>query len=170
MDNTITGSRTGFEDSELAAILASDTSPQFGQITVRRNLIEAGPGEIYTFGAGIPAVLRQFNPAEITSIDGLEVRGGNGAGSPCPGCVIDFYLDDNDTVAEALSYLGSATADSNGNFSFTLAAELAPGTGIRTSSTTPSAGVIGSYGAGTTTEFSPLYEPSNNVYLPFLRR
>ncbi len=170
IDNTITRSRIGFEDSEPAAILASDTSPTFGQITVQRNLVEAGPGEIYAFGAGIPAILRQFNPAEITAIDGLEVRGGNGAGSPCPGCRIDFYLDNNDEIAETLSYLGNTTADSNGNFTFTLAAELAPGTGIRTSSTTQSAGIIGNYLAGTTTEFSPLYEQINSVYLPLLRR
>jgi hypothetical protein len=170
VDNTITRSRTGFEDAEETAILASDTSPTFGQITVRRNLVEAGPGEIYAFGAGIPAVLRQFRPAEITSINGLEVRGGNGPGSPCPGCLIDFYLDNNDDVDEALSYLGSTVAAANGTFTFTLPAALAPGTGIRTSSTTQSAGVIGNYLAGTTTEFSPLYEPINRLYLPLLRR
>lgn len=172
-DNTITGSRIGFEDSPPTAILASDSSPTFGQITVRGNLVENGPGEIYTFGASIPTVLRTFQPARITAIDGLEVRGESGEGSPCPGCRIDLYLDDSDAVAEALSYLGSATANGAGNFTFTLAAELPEGAGIRTSSTTQAAGVIGSYLAGTTTRFSSLYQPEpdrNLIYLPLLRR
>jgi hypothetical protein len=163
VDNRIVGSRPGFEDAEETAILASDTSPTFGQISVRGNLVEDGPGEIYAFSAGIPQLLRQFQPARITSIDGQTVSGSNGAGSPCPGCSIDLYSDDGDDVAEALSYLGEATADASGNFSLTLSQPLPAGVGIRTSSTTRSAGVIGSYLAGTTTEFSKLYLPMGSV-------
>lgn len=161
--NQIVGSRIGFEDAEETAILASDTSPTFGQITVRENLVEDGPGEIYAFSAGIPQVLRQFQPARITSIEGQIVSGSNGAGSPCPGCLIDLYADDGDDVAEALSYLGQAAADSQGNFNLTLSQQLPAGIGIRTSSTTDSAGVIGSFLAGTTTEFSKLYLPMDAV-------
>lgn len=174
VENTIVRSRVGFEGIVPTAILASDTSPTFGQITVQGNIVEAGPGEVYSFAAGIPRVLREFQPAAITSIDGVTVQGTSGANSPCPGCRIDFYSDNDDDVAEALSYLGSTIADDEGNFTFTLDAELAPDTGIRTSSTTQSAGVIGNYLAGTTTTFSQLYQPTppadgKTVYLPLLR-
>jgi hypothetical protein len=163
IDNQITGSRAGFEDDESTAILASDSSPTFGQITVRRNLIERGPGRVYAFGPGIPAQLKLFQPARITSIAGQTVSGTSGFASPCPGCIIDLYSDNADATAETLSYLGEATADGAGNFSLTLSAPLAPGSGIRTSSTTASAGVIGSYLSGTTTQVSKLYLPLSDV-------
>lgn len=163
LDNTIDGSRAGFEDDAQTAIMASDTSPLFGQITVRRNLVENGPGNIYAFGPGIAKVLQEFAPGRITSINDTTVTGANGFGSPCPGCLIDLYSDDNDAIGEALTYLGSATAASNVAFSFTLSQPLAPGIGIRTSSTTPSAGIIGNFGAGTTTRFSKLYLPMSSV-------
>lgn len=165
LDNTIVGSRTGFEEGEPAAIVASDTSPLFGQITVRGNLVEDGPGRIYEFGPGIPAILRTFQSARITSIDNTTLVGTNGDGSPCPNCLIDFYLDDDDAIGEALAHLGSALADSAGDFSFTLGQPLAPGQGIRTGSTTQSAGVIGSYLAGTTAEISKLYLPMTTLAL-----
>jgi hypothetical protein len=163
LNNVIVGSRTGFEDGEPTAILASDSSPLFGQITVRGNLVESGPGKIYEFGPGIPAVLRTFNPAKFTSLSGTTITGGNGDNSPCPGCLIDFYRDDADEIAEALDHLGSITADSNGNFSITLTQTLPSGVGVRTSSTTQAAGVIGNYGAGTTTKLSKLYMPMESV-------
>lgn len=163
LNNVIVGSRTGFEDGEPTAILASDTSPLFGQITVRGNLVESGPGKIYEFGPGIPAVLRTFNPAKFTGINGTTITGGSGDSSPCPGCLIDFYRDDNDEIAEALDHLGSITADSNGNFSITLTQTLPSGVGVRTSSTTQAAGIIGNYGAGTTTKLSKLYMPMESV-------
>ncbi|MBX3014093.1 MAG: hypothetical protein KF832_21410 [Caldilineaceae bacterium] len=159
LDNTIVGSRTGFEDGEPTAILSNDSSPLFGAITVRGNLVEDGPGKIYDFGASIPAVLRTFQPAKITRIEGVTIEGTHGESSPCPGCLIDFYLDDDDAVGEALAYLGSAIADNNGDFSFTLSQPLASGEGLRTGSTTQSAGVIGNYLAGTTTKLSKLYLP-----------
>jgi len=163
LNNVIVRSRTGFEDGEPTAILASDTSPLFGQITVRGNLVESGPGKIYEFGPGIPAVLRTFNPAKFTGLSGTTITGGSGENSPCPGCLIDFYRDDGDEIAEALDHLGSITADSNGNFSITLTQTLPSGVGVRTSSTTQSAGVIGNYGAGTTTKLSKLYMPMESV-------
>ncbi len=163
VDNLITGSRAGFEDDESTAILASDTSPTFGQITVRRNLIERGPGRVYAFGPGIPAVLRTFQPARVTSIDGTTVRGSSGLNSPCPGCLIDLYSDNGDEIAETLSYLGEALADATGAFTVTLSAPLQPGVGLRTSSTTQSAGVIGNYLSGTTTQVSKLYLPLSEL-------
>lgn len=163
LNNIIVGSRTGFEDGEPTAILASDTSPLFGQITVRGNLIESGPGKIYEFGPGIPAVLRTFNPAKFTNISGTTITGGSGDNSPCPGCLIDFYRDDSDEIGEALEHLGSVVADNNGNFTITLTQTLPSGVGVRTSSTTQAAGIIGSYGAGTTTKVSKLYMPMDSV-------
>lgn len=163
LNNVIVRSRTGFEDGEPTAILASDTSPLFGQITVRGNLVESGPGKIYDFGPGIPAVLRTFNPAKFTGITGATITGASGDGSPCPGCLIDFYRDDGDEIAEALDHLGSIVADSNGDFTITLTQTLPSGVGVRTSSTTQAAGVIGTYGAGTTTKLSKLYMPMESV-------
>lgn len=162
-NNIIVRSRTGFDEGEPTAILASDTSPLFGQITVRGNLIESGPGKIYEFGPGIPALLRTFNPARLTNMSGTTITGGSGDSSPCPGCLIDFYRDDEDEIAEALDHLGSVVADSNGDFTLMLTQTLPSGVGIRTSSTTQAAGIIGNYGAGTTTKFSKLYMPMASV-------
>jgi hypothetical protein len=163
LENTVVGSRLGFEDAVATAMLANDSSPTFGQITVRRNIVEDGPGDIYVFGPAVPNVLKVFKPAKITQINGTAVSGTNGDGSPCPGCKIDFYRDDADAIGETLVYLGEATAAANGSFNFTLAQPLPAGFGIRTSSTTQSAGVIGSYLAGTTTQFSKLFLPMSNV-------
>lgn len=163
LNNVIVGSRTGFDEGEPTAILASDTSPLFGQITVRGNLVENGPGKIYEFGPGIPTVLRAFNPAKFTRLTGTLLAGGSGDNSPCPGCLIDFYRDDDDEIAEAIEYLGNVVADSNGDFTITLTQTLPSGIGIRTSSTTQAAGIIGNYGAGTTTKLSKLYMPLESV-------
>ncbi len=177
VENVIVGSRQGFEDDPMTAILASDSSPTFGQITVRGNLVADGPGKIYAFGPLIPQALQAFKPARITKIENLKVTGSAGVGSPCPNCIIDFYTDDEDAIQEALNYLGSANADAQGNFVVTLASPLPPGTGLRLSSTTQSAGVIGSFGAGTTTAISELYTPvsavplnSGKLFLPLVKK
>ncbi len=163
LDNTIWGSRAGFEDDDKTAILANDSSPTFGQITVRRNLVENGPGSVFVFGPAIPKLLKTFQSAKLTNINGKSLTGTNGDGSPCPNCLIDLYLDDGDAIGEALAYFGNTTADSNGDFTFTMTNTIPSGSGIRTSSTTPSAGIIGSYGAGTTTEVSKLFLPMTEV-------
>lgn len=163
LDNHIVASRIGFEDIVPTAILASDTSPTFGRITVRGNLIENGPGNVYAFGPGIPKVLQDFAPARITNMQGATVSGSSGFGSPCPGCLIDLYRDDDDVVGETLAHLGSATADSNGNFTLVMTQTLPAGAGLRTSSTTQAANIISGFGAGTTTKFSKLYLPMNTL-------
>ncbi len=165
LDNRVVASRIGFESVVPTAMLANDSSPTFGQITVRRNLIDTGPGGIYNFGPAIPKVLQEFAPGRITQIDGTTVTGSNGFASPCPGCLIDLYADDIDSIAETLLYLGSATADSNGGFTFALTQTLPSNVGIRTSSTTQAANVIGNYGAGTTTKFSKLYKPMSDLVI-----
>jgi hypothetical protein len=167
VDNAVVRSRTGFEGNDGKAldmaILASDTSPLFGQITVRGNVVVDGPGRVYGFGPGIPDTLKLFEPARITNIDGVTVSGGNGENSPCPNCLIDIYLDDDDETAETLEHLGAATADANGDFTFTLSQPLSAGDGLRTNSTTQSGGVIGNYLAGTTTKTSKLFLPMTDL-------
>ncbi|MDA0245212.1 MAG: hypothetical protein OT477_17490 [Chloroflexi bacterium] len=167
LNNTIVGSRASFPDSD-GAILALDSSPTFGQVTIQGNIVEDGPGEIYIFGQGIPMALRQFRPGRITAINGTQVTGTNGINkdgvvSACPNCTINFYLDDLDETGETLTHLGSATADANGDFTFNLPQPLAADEGIRTSSTTTSVGVIGTLGTGTTSAFSGLYVPTIEV-------
>lgn len=159
IDNLIAGSRVGFEDAVPTAIFSSDSSPTFNGVTVRGNLVINGPGAIYAFGAGVSQPLRVFKSAQITSIVGTAVTGTAGEGSPCPGCLIDIYLDDRDGVAEALEHLGSATANGSGNWSFTLPQALTDSQGLRTISTVQSSGVISGKGAGTSAQNSVLYTP-----------
>ncbi len=131
---------------------------QFGRITVRGNLVKDGPGRLYGFGPSAPSVLRLFAPARVTRISATDVGGAAGADSPCPNCIVDVYVDDIDNAQEALTFVGSATADASGNWTLPFAG-LAAGTGLRTMSTPQNAGVIGGLGAGTTTRTSILYVP-----------
>lgn len=166
LDNVIVNSRQGFEEDEsnTAIYLAEDTFDP-GGITVRGNIIrndvsaaqQGSDFRVINFTGMTAAALRLFVPAQITSIDGTTVMGTSSAGSPCPNCTIDFYLDDLDDVEEALTYLGSADADSQGDFTFTMPQTLPADMGIRTSSTTGFFGTIGDFAAGTTTRLSELY-------------
>ncbi|MEM7799448.1 MAG: hypothetical protein AAF633_09675 [Chloroflexota bacterium] len=169
--NTIAESRVSFEDSDETAILAADTSPLFGQNTVVGNEIIDGPGSIYEFAAGISDDLRFFDPARITLIEGASLTGTSGFGSPCPNCLIDIYADDLDEIQEA-TYVGQTTADASGNFTYTLPGPLPENFGLRTASTLQSFGVINGFGDGTTTVFSKLYKPLDNVIVtgPELRK
>jgi hypothetical protein len=163
LDNEIIGSRPGFEDDAMTAIMGSGGVSTFNSVTVRRNIVKDGPGNVYAFGPAVNQSLSTFAPAKITGINGTSVAGTSGDGSPCPGCIIDFYLDDVDNIGEALEYLGTTTADAEGNFTFTLPQVLASGTGIRTNSTSQSSGVIPNYGAGTTTRTSKLYMALSSI-------
>jgi hypothetical protein len=163
IDNRIVGSKQDSEDAEAAAILTTGASTG---ITVRGNIVEDGPGEIYNFGGTqVAQALRLFRPARITQIDGVTISGESGENSPCPNCIIDLYLDNDDDVAEALTYLGSVTADGDGEFTFTLDEPLADGFGIRTTSTTQSLNVIPGMQSQTTTRNSALYLGLDSVTL-----
>jgi len=59
-------------------------------------------------------------------------------------------LDQDDGINQALEYLGSATANASGNWTFTLAAELKDDEGIRTTSTTTTPNVISGTNPNTT--------------------
>lgn len=162
IDNIIDSSRNGFENTK-GAILWSDTSnPAFrdGGNTVRGNLVIDGPEKYFEIGPMLSTDIRTFEPAEITNITGIQVTGGNhpsnvfGAPSPCPNCIIDFYLDDDDANQEGLAHLGSTIANGNGDFTFTLPTPLAEGYGIRTTSTSQSNDVIPNTWVGQTTAMS----------------
>lgn len=120
--------------------------------------------------SGLPDAFEFFNPARVTSIKGVVVSGTAGDGNPCPNCVIELFLDDDDGVTEALQSLGTTTANSSSNWSFTLSAPLAQGNGIRTTSTTAQYNTIPGMSAGTTVGLSRLYVPGTKVFLPLIQR
>jgi hypothetical protein len=167
LSNMIVRSRTGLESNNgealKAAILASESAHTFGEITVRMNLVEDGPGYIYQFGTGVPQALALFEPARIIHISGMTISGTQEDGSPCPGCLIDLYLDDGDATQEALEHLGSAIADAGGAFSLETAAPLPAGASVRTSSTTQAADIISGFGPGATTGISRLFTPVSGI-------
>ena len=109
------------------------------------------------FGDAVPEVLKLFDPALVTRIEGVNVTGM--ADDLCPYCRVDIYRDDDDPLTEALVYLGAAFANVSGNWSFVLPAELADGEGLRTQSTTRDYGVIHHFEAGTSSRLSMLFEP-----------
>ncbi|MEZ4637185.1 MAG: right-handed parallel beta-helix repeat-containing protein [Caldilineaceae bacterium] len=161
LDNTIVASKQDSEDAEKAAIITTGST---SGVTVRDNIVEDSPEHIYEFaGTQVPQALRTFKPARITGIDGVNISGASGEGSPCPNCIVDLYRDDADLLDEALEYLGSATADAQGNFTFTLSSPLQSGFGLRTMSTTQSLNVIPGLGSTTTTKNSVLYLPVSAV-------
>jgi hypothetical protein len=84
LDNVIVGSRGSFEDVVPTAILANDSSPTFGRISVRRNLVGSSPGGIFEFGPGVPTLLRNYVPAKITTINGTNVVAVQATTAPAP--------------------------------------------------------------------------------------
>ncbi|MCA9980895.1 MAG: right-handed parallel beta-helix repeat-containing protein [Anaerolineales bacterium] len=119
---------------------------------------------------GLPDPLEFFNPAKITHIEGTTVSGTAGDGSPCPNCVIELFLDDNDNINEALESVAVVTAKADGTWSATLPTPLADGFGLRTSSTTAQFNTIANISAGTTVGLSELYMPGYVGYLPLITR
>jgi hypothetical protein len=110
-------------------------------------------------------------PAQVTLIDDVTVQGTAGVNSPCPNCVIELFLDDNDGVVEALASLAVVTADAQGNWTATLSEPLADNHGIRTTSTTAQYNTIANMSAGTTTGLSMRYTIGPDdfpVYLPMI--
>ncbi len=128
------------------------------------------PEDAIQMGTSLPDPLELFIPAEVTSIDGTAVSGTQGLNSPCPNCIIEIFLDDNDAIVELLESLGTTTADADGRWNFTLPSELLSGQGLRTTSTTAAYNTIPNIYAGTTTRVSALYEANVSVYLPLLRK
>jgi hypothetical protein len=113
------------------------------------------------FGESVPEALSLFAPALVTQIDGVAVTGTDD--DPCPYCYVDVFLDDDDSTVEALAYLGTTTADVNGDWSFVLPAELENDEGLRTISTARTYGVMQYFEVGTSSGFSMLFQPEAPV-------
>lgn len=135
------------------------------------------PEDAIQITKSLPDAFRDFKPAAVTLIDGVEVSGTNGANSLCPNCVIEVFLDDTDTITEALQSLAVVIADANGDWSATLPAPLESGKGLRTTSTTAQYNTIAGMSAGTTTGLSLIAVPGSGpgdeekyLYLPLARR
>ncbi|MBK8986763.1 MAG: right-handed parallel beta-helix repeat-containing protein [Chloroflexi bacterium] len=128
------------------------------------------PEDAIQMTKSLPDAFRNFKPAQVTSISGTAVSGTSGAGSPCPNCIVELFLDDTDTITETLQSLAVVTANANGNWSATLPAALTAGQGLRTTSTSAQHNTIPGMSLGTTTGLSGLYTPGYKVYLPMVRK
>ncbi|MHC1725769.1 MAG: hypothetical protein AB9866_07165 [Syntrophobacteraceae bacterium] len=158
-----------FAETRLSAIVMNSPSLNGNTLTgnvIRRKTPWPGPQGTASFseapiayGPLTPAALKNFTPARVTNISGLVVSGTSGTGTPCPGCDVEIFLDDNDGITEALKSLGTTTANSSGNWSISMASPLAPGNGVRAMSTVPDTFTIAGLYAGTTSNLSPRYIP-----------
>jgi hypothetical protein len=171
-------------ETGLSAILMNDSiiEDRLNGNTLRGNVIRREgnwPGEqgdntfpeaAIAYGAGVPDPLRSFTPAQITAIDGTSVNGTSGTGSDCPLCTIELFLDDRDTVVEALESLALVTADGDGNWTAALPAPLKEGEALRTMSTVPDDWTISDLEAGTTSNLSVLYVEGYQIFLPLVSR
>lgn len=122
---------------------------------------------------GLPDAFEFFNPAKVTEIDGVDVTGTAGDGNPCPNCIIELFLDDDDGINEVLELLVTVTADASGNWTAALPYELPAGFGVRTSSTTAQYNTIPYMNAGTTAGLSVLYLEApalKTIFMPFVKR
>ncbi len=163
---------------------AATLSP--GGITIQGNTIENSDGiAAIFFGNTVPVRYANFNPAQITSIEGTTVSGSNGEDgiippnqtfpSTCNNCTIEVFLDDMDDTVELLQSLGTTTSNSNGDWTLELSSELSDGQGLRTISTTSEFDQIQNLSGDTSTRVSELYTPesesgSGAVYIPLIVR
>lgn len=145
-----------------------------GNNLLRGNIISESVEAIY-FYPSVPDGYAYFNPAKITTITGTLVTGQSGdpgrppapappVNSQCNGCVIEIFRDTLDPFDDALTSLGLVTATGTGQFTFVLPAPLAPGHGLRTTSTSVAHNQIQGFPAGTTTRMSTvMYTPDGPV-------
>jgi len=164
-------------EPSLSAILMNGTT--LNGNTLRGNTIKretAWPGkqghnkfaeDAIAYGPVAPSALRNFIPAEITTVSGTSVTGTSGHGSPCPFCDIELFLDD-DEITEALHPLATTTANGSGEWHATLLAPLVSGQGLRTMSTVPDNFTITGLHTGTTSNLSTLQGTGNQTFLPLI--
>jgi hypothetical protein len=171
---------------ELSAISLNDTPTvsTSDANTLRSNIIKkltpwgAIPGnpaaeDAIQIGPGMPTDFRTFKPAQVTNINGQNVSGTAGVGSPCPNCIVELFRDDKDAITETLQSLAVVTANASGNWTAVLPTELTAEQGIRTTSTSAQYNTIPGWSAGTTTGLSVLYTPTPvtieyKVYIPMI--
>jgi hypothetical protein len=153
----------------------------YNENTLRTNIIIKGsewpevegnaePEDAIQVGASMTDAFADFNPAKVTDVNGSSVSGTSGDNSPCPNCIIEVFLDDNDSVAEALQSLAVVTANADGSWSATLSFELSSNQGLRTTSTTAQYNTIPGMHAGTTTKMSVLQGSTGEgfIFLPMV--
>lgn len=160
LSNTIYGSNASFDPDGACAkgvLCYTDSSPLARKITMRNNIIEDGTVQAIEFGEFVPSELRLFEPPRIIRIEGTTVEGRTKAGSDCPNCLLEIFLDDLDGKQEALELMTTAVVDSSGNFTATLPRPITTQEGLRLTATTQDDGVIGNFWAGTTSLMSPAY-------------
>lgn len=166
-------------NTRLSAISLNDNL--YDECTLRGNVIKQTnawpsvegnpkPEDAIQLGPLLPDGYEFFKPAKVTAIDGVSVSGTSGDASACPSCVIELFLDDTDTVTEALQSLVVVTATTSGDWTATLPAALTNSQGIRTTSTSAQFGTIPNISKGTTTGLSELYRAKSKVFLPLVLR
>lgn len=187
--------RNGFDPGdigdELDSVIITQSFLEQGSrwIRVWNNIIEGGNNDeanfhAYRFSEGVNEDLRKFIPAKITRIEGTTVNGTNGdrllpttVNPLCPNCTVYLYLDDTDDRIESFELLGTALADSNGDWTTTISRPLTAGEGIRTQSMVNNNQTILAdpvppfkyYAALTTTRLSDvLYTSSDPGIIPIL--
>lgn len=169
-DNTIINTR-------LSGISLNDNL--YDACTLRRNVIQqtnswpavsTKPEDAIQLGPLLPDGFEFFKPAKVTAITGTQVTGTAGDGNACPNCVIELFVDDNDSITEALQSLAVVTATASGDWSAVLPYSLAKTQGLRTTSTSAQFGTIPNISKGTTTGLSALYGVKYSVYLPLVKK
>lgn len=128
------------------------------------------PEDAIQMTVSLPLAFRNFEPAIVTSINGKTISGTSGAGSPCPNCIIELFLEDSDSIKEALQSVAVVNANASGIWTATLAANLASGQGLRTTSTTTQNNTIAGMSMGTTTGLSVFYSKNYQLYLPLVKK
>jgi hypothetical protein len=128
------------------------------------------PEDAIAYGRTVPDALKNFAPALVLDVVGVNVSGTSGPGSPCASCTVEVFLDDTDGVTETLQSLALVTADSSGNWAATLPAALEVGQGLRTMSTVPDTFTITGLDAGTTSNLSVLQGAAYQLFLPSVVR
>jgi hypothetical protein len=156
-----------FAETGLSAIVMNASSLNGNTLrsnTIRRKTQYPGalPGNSFAedaiaYGPQVPDELKDFAPAAITSIAGTTVTGTSGAGSPCPNCTVELFLEDLDLIKDCLKPLKLVTADGSGNWTATLPSALPANRGLRTMSTVPALHIIEGLDPGSTSNISTLY-------------
>lgn len=178
MRNTFVGYNT-LINTRLSGISVNDNL--YDACTLRSNVIKQTngwpavqgnpkPEDAIQLGPLLPDGYELFKSAKVTTINGTAISGASGDGSACPNCVVELFLDDTDTITEALQSLAVITATADGSWSATLPFALTTNQGVRTTSTSAQFGTIPNISQGTTTGLSNLYRSGYKVFLPMVLR